>query len=377
MATFLASAGKKTTDIRGFLREAAGNNSIKYRPEKGVKHYLHIPCVQVPVQDENGNTVMQNQIVAITGSVHEWQSSDGKYKATICLKDVIRKSEDGTTFINDGSCPFCDKVGDAWDIYRYRHDTEEKTCGKVGEDLEKHLGNLKKTFADERKAKEARPYIYLLVVKYRTDAKGQPVIGQNGLPEYDLKVMKLSDSRVEKLQQQIENSGDVLPGCEIIFEYPNEDDARLIVSQSTTAPVFPNARFINKYTGLLAAIQSDVNKFSWEGIEKSFQEWQGMTSAEAEKTVTGLFEKWDEYKKELTVNPNAKYLEYLTSPTTKNPALGAGQSTMPSMAPGIPGAAPVVPGAAPVVPGATSISGNSIPDANSMFGAPQAPSVNI
>ncbi len=342
--SFLAAAGKKTTDIRTFLKEVGGGSTIKYKPEKGVKHYVHIPYLNVPVQDEEGNEVIQKQVVAISGNVHEWHTPDGKYRAMVCLKDVVRKAEDGT-LLNDGSCPLCERISDAWDIYRYRLEMEEKTCGKTGEDLKKHIDGIKKVFADERKMKEAKPYIYMLVVLYKTDSKDQPIMGANNLPEYELKIMKLSASRVEKLQQQVENSGDELAGSEMIFEYPNEDDPRLVVSQSTTAPVFPNARFITKYPGLAQAIANDVAKFTWEGIEKAFLEWSGMTTAEAKKVVDELFGKWDKYKRELAVNPNARYLEYE----------GANKAQQPPLIPGGDAGTKPLPG--------------GIPDVNKIFGS--------
>ena len=52
--------------------------------------------------------------------------------------------------------------------------------------------------------------------------------------------MKLSRSRVEKIQQQVENAGSELPGSELTFEYSSKDDRRLQVAQSTVALVFPN-----------------------------------------------------------------------------------------------------------------------------------------
>lgn len=374
MASFLQSAGRQTKDIRQFLREAAGGNSLKYKPAKGQKHIIYVPFKTVEDIDETGAAVSKKEIVAMSGAIHEWQGPDGKYKATICLKDVVRNADDGTV-LNDGSCPFCDSVGKAWDVYRYRMEQEEMTCGKTGDELTKHLEGIKKTFADERKAKDARDNIYLLVALYRTDpTKGyQPIIDQKGLPEFDLKVMKLSASRVEKLQQQMENSGADFIGCEMIFEYPNEDDARLVVSQSTTAPVFESKQFIRKYPGLAEAIQAEVEKFEWEGIEKSFIEWQGMTSAEAQRTVSQLFGAWDEYQAELEVNPNAKYLEYVGTKGagTNNPALGKMPAAPQLGAPNVPGVAASAMGA-PIVPG---VAVEGIPDANAIFGQQETPKV--
>lgn len=348
MSSFISSAGKQTKDIRQFLREAAGGNSLKYKPAKGQKHIIYVPFRTVEETDANGNKVANREIIAISGAVHEWTGVDGKYNATICLKDVIRHDDAGN-LLNDGSCPFCDAVGKAWDIYRYRIEQEEKTCGKTGDELTKHIESVKKGFADERKAKDAKEYIYLLVALYRTDPTrgNQPIKGQNGLPEFDLKVMKLSASRVEKLQQQMENSGADFVDSEVVFEYPNEDDSRLVVSQSTTAPVFESKQFIRMYPGLAEAIQAEVDKFEWEGLEKSFPEWRGMTSADATNTVSQLFGAWDEFQNELLVNPDAKYLECVSGSGTKtNPVLGEKAQANNASVPGV-----------------------VIPDANEIFGS--------
>ena len=376
--SFLSAAGKKTTDIRGFLREASSSgNSIKYKAEAGKKHFVYIPYSLVPDTDDAGNEVMRKQLIAISGSVHDWTEGD-KYRAVVCLKDVVRSAEDGTP-INDGSCPFCNRTSDAWEIYNYRIALEEATCGKTGNDLIKHIDSIKGKFADERKAKDARDFIYILIVKFRTDASNKPIIGSDGLPEYDLKVVKWSTNRSEKIQQQIENSGDEFAGTEMIFEYPNIDDIRQVVGQSTTSPVFPNSRFTNVYPDLLKKINADVNKFEWEGIDKAYPEWAGMSSAEAEKVTNDLFRDWDIYKLQLKTNPNAKYLEYVGATGAQgvsNPAigLGAAPTAAPSVAPqigaapaGMPGMAPQM--GAPAMPGAaTPMGGSPLPDANAIFG---------
>ena len=383
MASFIGGASKKVTDVRGFLRDAAGGNSIKYVAEKGTKHLIYIPCQPATDVDEMGNAVTRMEPVAIAGAVHEWQSPDGKFKATVCMKDVIRKSDDGQSLLNDGNCPFCDRVADAWDIYNYRKEQEEAKCQLTGEDRKKHLEKALATYADERKAKAAKTYMYMLVVKFRMDAAGNPVIGSDNLPEYDLKVMKLSSSRVEKIQQQVANSGSELPDSELIFEYPATDDRRLQVSQSTTAPVFPQNKLTVKFPGLLNKINMDVQKFDFEGITKSFPEWSGMTTESAKAVTDALFEKWDEYRKLVQVNPQAQYMEYISNTPVTQPALGGlGAPVIPGAAiPGaaIPGtvpggampgvAAPVIPGAAPTVPSAPVIPGApKAADPNGVFG---------
>lgn len=377
-SSFLASASKRVTDVRGFLRDAAGGSSIKYVAGKGEKHLIYIPYNNVTVTDENGEETVQKEVIALSGDVHEWRSPEGRFRATVCIKDVVRQNEDQTIMINDGSCPFCDRVSDAWDIYRYRKELEEANCKLVGEDRKKHLEKITSTLADERKAKDVRSYMYMLIVKYRTDSAGNVVIGQDKLPEYDLKVMKLSSSRIQKIQQQIANAGSDLPGSELIFEYPNSDDRRLVVSQSTTAPVFPQNMLITKFQGLLQKIENDVAKFEWDGIEKSFQEWNGMSTAEAKKIMDDMFEKWDNYKQQVLVNPNVKYMEYITDTPVTNPSIGdAPKIEVPTAAiPSSTGGQGVGSGEVPKVPSAPEMP--PVPDANAVFGGDvAAPQIKI
>lgn len=364
--SFLAAAGKRTGDIREFLREASGGSGIKYKPGKGEKHIIYIPYKIAKEEMPDGTFKEHKEVISMYGAVHEWNGLDDKYKATICLKGVVRTGDNGE-MLNDGSCPFCDSVGKAWDIYRYRYENEQLTCGKTGAELDKHMETMKKRFADDRKAKDAKEYLYLLVAKYRTDpARGnQPIMGSNGLPEFDLKIMKLAATRIEKILQQVENAGGELAGCELIFDYPNENDPRLVVSQSTTAPIFEQRQFVHMYPGLKEAIQAEVNKFSWDGIEKSFPEWAGMTSAEAEKTVTQLFSAWDNYQKELEVNPGAKYLEYVGAKGGSNPSLTGDVPQIPAN----PGAATssATSSATTAPNGMPGVAGMGIPDANAIF----------
>lgn len=337
MSSFMKAASRPSPDVRTFLREAASGNGIKYSAEKGARHVIYVPFVQQQVIDEaSGNEVVTKALIAQSGAVHEWTTSDNKFKATVCLKDIIRYSDDGKTLINDGHCPFCDRVSDAWDIYNYRKDLEETTCKLTGAQRDKHLETTASVFRDERKAKEVRNYMYLLVVKFKMNAQNKEELGEDGLPVYELKVMKLSSSRVEKIQQQILNSGSELPGSELIFEYPNVDDRRLLVSQSTTTPVFPNNMLTVRYPDVLKKINEDVAKFEWDGLEKAFPEWTGMSTAEAETTVASMFEQWDKYKEEKLVNPNAKYLEYIVHTPSTEPSLnGAEVPTLPNV-PNIP-----------------------------------------
>lgn len=389
MGSFLKTASKQVADVRNFLRDSSGANGIKYVPEKGAKHILFIPYSEsVVIDDATGAQSVQKQICAISGAVHEWSTAEGKFKASVCLKDVIRKSDDGQTLLNDGTCPFCDRVTDAWDIYRYRKELEEANCKLTGEQRKAHLDKTFSVYADERKAKDPRNYMYILVVKYRLNEQEKEVLGADGLPEYELKVMKLSASRVEKIQQQLVNSGAEMAGSELIFQYPSVDDRRLLVSQSTTAPVFPNNQMVVRYPALLNKINEDIAKFDWDGLEKAFPEWAGMTSMEAKSITDSMFEQWDAYKKEITVNPSAKYLEYVVATPATTPSLGGDAPVVPTAGipqipniPNVPNVPPVVPGVAPTIPPVAPVVPPVAPtvDPNAVFGgaAGAAPTVQI
>lgn len=359
--SFLTSASRQVVDVRSFLRDSAGGNSIKYAAEPGTRHWIYIPYVQAEVVGDDNSVTHVKNLYAIQGAVHEWTGADGKYKSTVCLKDVIRKADDGTV-LNDGTCPFCDRVSDAWDIYRHRKEMEEESCKLTGDQRKSHMEKAVATFADERKAKDARLYMYILIVKFRTDNNTNPIL-EDGLPAYDLKVMKLSASRVEKITQQLENAGTEFAGAELMFGYPKNEDRRLVVSQSTTSPVFPNNQLLVKFPALINKINNDVAKFQWDGIEKSFPEWSGMTSMEAKSITDSLFEKWDEYKKAVIQNPSVKYLEYVNETPSTTPDINPAAMGMP-VVPQIPGAGiPVMPGA-PVMPGTPVMPGA---DPNSIF----------
>lgn len=331
--SFLQTASRQVVDVSTFLKEAAGNNGIKYRAEKGKKHHVYFPY-QMRQIEVDGQVQQVPSLVAIYGKVHEWNDSSNKYHATICLDGVVRKADDGVTILNDGSCPFCNRVADGWDIYKYRMDNEEATCVLTGENRKKHLETCKQAFANERKAKAANAYMYVLVALYTTnDSDGTPKLGDDQLPVYELKVMRLSTSRVEKIQKQLVNSGMQLAGSEVIFEYDDSDDVRLQISQSTISAVWGDQQYVRSYPGLLEKINSEVDKFQFDGIDEVFREWKGMSSIEAEKVVKELFDKWDAYQQEKLVNPNARYLEYASDLHVQTPNLtGIGAGIVPHIA---------------------------------------------
>lgn len=324
MASFLNSAKKSATDVRSFLREASSNNGVKYKAEQASKHYIFIPYLNIESIGDNGESTFERQLNAITGKVHEWTGSDDKYKAVLCLEGIVRKDETTGAILNDGTCPMCDRIGDAWEVYNYRVEIEKAK----GLDEEK-FKEAKRACIDQRKIKDATPYIYIVVAQFRMN-KGDIIINStSGLPEFDLKVMKMSTSRIEKIQKIVENSGMEFLGTEIIFDYPDTNDVRLLSGQCTTTPLMPQMKnsIIGKYQAVEAAIIKATEAFDWEGIEKSFPEWKGMETEQARIAMQTQFRQFDEWKTAQIANPDAKYLEYLTNP--------AGEHTRPALTDGV------------------------------------------
>lgn len=327
----------KRMDIKQFLQEASSENGLKYRAEKGARHLIYIPFREV---DDEGQK--RNEVISISARLHEWTANDGKFKSTVCTKGEIITDEQGNQ-LTDGSCAFCDRVDDSWAIYNYRYSEEERTCGKTGEDLKKHMENVKGQLARERKTSKPKDVIYILIAQFKVTSGSngvQPVL-KDGLPVYEMKVMKLSAARVEKITKQLENNGASIEGCELIFEYDDTDDLKVMVGQCAIAPVFPANMLTTKFPDVKAAIDVEVSKFTWDGLEKAFPEWEGMSTVAAGNIVTGMFKQWDEYTTELKINPNARYGEYLLPDNSQgNPSLDgtvgapqiAGGVSMPTMA---------------------------------------------
>lgn len=320
--SFAKAARRPVTSVKAFLKDSA-ESTIKYTAEANKKHLVYIPHKLQPVHHEDGTETEEDQIVAIWGKVHEMAPQAGKYEATMCLKDVLRTDSETGEVLNDGTCPYCERKDDAWAIRNWRVEQEEAACTKTGEDRESYMKATRSRFASERKVREVKEYLYLLLVKFKMQADDKtPVLGEDGLPEFELKVAKMSKGRIDKIQQTVENSGSVLEGSELIFSYPPETEMMRVVGQSTASPVFEKRMLTNQFPKLLDKINAEVAKFTWDGIEKAFKEWEGSTVTQATKKCNEMFHAWDEYIEKLKTDPNAKYLEYAgKGPEVENPEL--------------------------------------------------------
>lgn len=313
--SFFNAVNRQVGDIRDFLKAASGN-SIKYSMEAGAKHMLYIPYITKEKVDENGNVKTVKDIVAISVPIHTWNNP---YKAVACLKGVVLRDEQGNV-INDGECPFCDRVANAWDIARYRRELEEKKCALTGEAREKHMKQVASAINSELKASNPVYTLYLLVVKFKHNA-GKPVMNdETGLPDFELKIMKISPSLADKIKSQLENSQIEMAGASIMIQYDDSKNAMNLGQNRVISPIFPNAAFVQTYPGLKERIDKEVAEFKWDGIDKVFTELEGMSSQAAKEMMDESFKKWDEYVEDKKTNPNAQYLEYITQ-ATNNPGM--------------------------------------------------------
>ncbi len=325
MSSFLNLATKRVTDVRSFLRNAAGGNSIKYSIEKGKKHILYIPYQSMQVIDEDsGAEVAVNSIVSIEAHIHEWNTADGKFKSCACMDGIFRKDEAGNV-MNDGTCPFCEHVTSAWEIANYRKQVEEDNCKLTGDAREKYLTDKWREFRDEMKMKAERSYLYVLVAQFTLDDHGGFVMGTDNLPEYTLRVWKMSASKVSKIEETSKNAGFDMPGITLVVQYPNVEDLRQCGGQCTITPTMaPTLAPTIQHPSLKDKIDKEVAKFDWEGISKAFPELNGMTTEQAKTMMDNSFEQWDKFQIEKQKNPNARYLEYVVETPKENPALDAG-----------------------------------------------------
>lgn len=347
--SFLAQANKSIKDVRSFIKEASTSNSLKYKAEKGAKHILYFPYKETELTDENGDKKVVKELVAQRFAVHEWQRG-GKYEASICHKDLIINDENGNV-ISDGSCPICDRVQDGWGIYNYRKELEEATCKLTGDQREKHLETAKKGFMNERKAKAASEYLYILVAKFKNNGK-QIVMNDAGKPEYELKVWKMSVSRLNKLAAILDNNGEDFEGVELSISYGDHDDIMMLSGQATFSTVYPDKRMTKLHPDVFGEINEDVAKFEWDGVEKSFVELNMMTHAKMNEITENMFEEWDKYTTALEVDPSAKYMEYVSALPESKPSIVPENN--------LPGPAGLV---------------DSDLDVNSAFGLPEVPTI--
>lgn len=342
---------KRPMSLATFLKDAASRgNGIKYRAEKNKTHRMYI--IPLTVTDEAGNT--ETGIFAEAHNIHEWNSG-GKFNSAECTKETL------------GYCPFCDRVNDAWSIYKMRIDSVTERLKAQGlddaaiqykikgeQDPEKRrkpnaYKGLSSTFIDELKMKDIKPYLYVLVAQYELGADLNPIC-EDGLPKFTLKVMRLPEKRAQKLSEIFATAGGHIEDNEITIQYGDYDDAASLVGQSSIAAVFPSYQFVTTYPGLREKIAKEAAEFDITSLDKSFEELTQYEPGAAKALADAGFATWDRYVAERSINPNAKYLEYSDvagdTPSLNGAAASAPTFNLPNMA------APVPPVGTPVQPAA-------------------------
>jgi len=309
--SFFNAAQKPITDIGAFIKQNT-TSGVKYSGVASENHRLYFPFVT----PQNGG---EPTIMAVQAAVHDIHTAPDKYESCICLHGITRQDKDGNV-LNDGTCPFCDRVSSSYEIKNYREALALADIALQGKDLEDYKKKLSSQYNSELKVGKAKVKAYVLVAKFVLDASGNPV-STNGVPNYELKVMAMSLNRLAEFNTLFTQAGMRMAGGEISIKYPNTKDARLLVSQSTCMPAYDNIK-ITSNQALLAKIQAEAANFDWSVLETSFPEWRGMTTEAAAIKCATMFNAWDKYLAEKAVNPDAKYLEYDAKATAK-PALAA------------------------------------------------------
>jgi len=333
MANKFLSLGVRRSDLKEYIKDSAKQSSFKYKAEKNATHVIYFPYVTK--QDAATGAVVK-ELKAMSAMVHSWTTADNKFKSTLCTKNHALTGDDGE-IITDGTCPFCDRVADAWEIYNKRYETEKVSCGLTGDALEKHMNAFKQQIGNERKVNTPTPYLYVYAIQFNTDTQGNPVLDADGMPTYEQKIIRLSSTKVEAINKQLENNGFEMPGSEIKFSYTDTDNPMLLAKNCTYTVVIPTLgkMITERYPNVVAKINADLAKFEWDGIEKAYPEWEVMPTKTAKVTVDQMFVLWDKYKADLLTNPDAQYCEYTTASNAKavtNPALaGANIGAMPQM----------------------------------------------
>lgn len=291
---FVSAIGRPVATVSQFLKEAA-DNGIRYGAEKNTRHQLYIPFILV---GDSMETAVK-QLQGLSASTHSIIPEPGKGDSAVCVAGKTALGENGELLL-DGNCPYCQRVSSAWALRNsyLEFEKEKLPAGLNPVESEKQLKDLKSKTSSDRIVKEAVSYIYLVIVKFKTqevNGKLAPVIGEDKLPEYEIKVARWSANRIGKIKETLDSSGIEMEGAEIVIKYADEDDKRLQVSQSTISPVFGNNMFTAAYPGLVAKIDAEVSKWSWAGIENSFKELNVYPNATSEAKLNKMFHKWDAY----------------------------------------------------------------------------------
>ena len=313
---------KKTVgNVAEFIDKAeAAPKKLRYTSESGATHMIYIPTKKT-TEIIDGVEKEVEGIVAISVPIHNVTTIDGHYRGTYCNNHSTDENN------KEVICPYCANIPKAWDEVNYLIEREKETCGITNEaEREKHMETKRKEIL--RKLKLSRPTtnVYMLVAQYELDKKGKPVLDdETKLPVFEMKVMRISMSRLKSLQTTAEMVGyEDIGGVEFKFKY---DTAEARFRKCNDAAMAAEASLVVKYAGLLDAINKEVDKFDMNELPNAFSELRDVPEEEKQKIIDDLFASWDKYLLESAKDPNAVYLESKSA----NPVAVEAESEVPDL----------------------------------------------
>lgn len=332
--------GTQRTDLRTFLEDTS-YNSMKYSGESGVKNIIYFPYREEP-DAETGE--MKKELIAISAGVHNWDTyENGKrgFHSVICTEGSAYLADNEGNVLSDGICPICARLRDAKAITDYRIALLDNQYGGVPTDerQKKRYDDDVDAIKKDQKVKFATQYMYILVavMKLTKDGNGKlvPATMVDGLPAYQFKIWRAGRQRVEQLREKLADESKAVTGAEVKFSHPEMNGTGAMVKMKLMSDmeidlVSDNNSLLKKFPKLQDKIQSDVKNIEdtvFDTIEKSFPEWKMSYKENLVLEMDKLFSAWDEYQKELSMNPSAKYLEYAaTGKAVTNPAVAVGSA---------------------------------------------------
>lgn len=302
----LAVSAKKVADVATFIKENASAGKLKYATEANVTHRLFFPTHV----DENGVQVPY----IIAAPVHAWGTGQS-YGACICTKNIAVEDTDF-----DGTCPVCERVADAMAISAYVKAEKEEACTLVGEARKKFLEDLDKQLWQDQKVGYAKQKYYVALIKLACDKDGKALAAGDGA-KFTVHIAAWTEKTMQKFLDALtmQDEEPTLAGREFKIKYGDYNDAMTRVGQANVTVVDENKALTREGTPLYTEIMEAMAAFEFEhSVELCRSEVKSQSPVELKVSMNSLFREWDNYKAELAVNPNAKYLEYSTTASAPN-----------------------------------------------------------
>jgi hypothetical protein len=259
MSNLISSGLKSTQTINEFVTRPVGN---KFRGVAGEEHVVYYP------KRADGKDLM-----GLTFNMHSILGIDGKERSIVCTKDIINlipKLDDKgkpvlgvdneTVMVSDpkldGTCPICERTGDATEIYQwqledFKSKLREAQVGITEKEVDAIVAakqGVRAYYTARRYASYPDPKIFAVVLSAKlTGDKGNPIeLRADGTPNIKLSLRAIAgrargegllsyveqtvkglnkaesieaESNEEYEPKTIENMG----GAEVVFEFPNTD----------------------------------------------------------------------------------------------------------------------------------------------------------